>query len=494
MTIDATHPQFDAMKNKWIMLDDFFRGELNVKQKGTVYLPPTSSMIANDMRDGQLGAKEYAAYNERASFPEYVNEAVETFVGLMFTKDPNIELPAKMEPLRDNATTNNETLIMLLRRIYVEQLSKGRVGLLADIPQNPDPSNPLPYLTTYDALSVRNWDDGENGDTVTTDVSHLNFVILDESGVRRLADTFDWEDVTRYRLLINRGEGYETGLFVDNATFDDSLLMTPQYRGQSCDEIPFVFINSKDILPRCDEPPLIQLANLCAAIYRVGADYYQNLHMQGQDTLVIIGDTKNKDSDDDGFRIGTGAVIQLETGSEAKFIGVNSNGLAEQRECLADMRSRAEVMCGKLSSSRTGSQESGEALKIRVAAQTAMLVQIATTGAKGLEKALKIIAKWIGENPDEVTVTPNLEFTDYDLSGVNLLNMMKAIAAGAPISLESVHANLQKQGFTDLDFETEMKKVSKDGLQTALETPNLLNNTNQQSQTTKEVKDASLND
>lgn len=481
MGLDSTHPLYADRKEDWVTMRDLYRGERAVKAKGTTYLPATKGMQLDGMGAGKIGQEVYDAYRLRAVFPDYVKDAVEAYIGLLHQKPPTIELPEALEPLRERATLYGEPLELLLRRINEEQLVTGRCGLLLDLPLNPDPSDPMPYIALYITEAIRNWDDGE----VNEGLAQLNLVVLDESSFKRGAD-FEWTPVGKYRVLeLQAGEAagaadsavvngvapvYAQGVFVNDGggapSYDPSKVNPPMIRGQTLDEIPFVFVNSKDIVPAPDEPPLMGLARLSLAIYRGEADYRQNLFMQGQDTLVVIGERKKRTEDvgvDEGaVRTGSGSMIELDEGGDAKYVGVTSEGLSEQRQALENDRKRAETRAGQLIDARSGEKESGEALKTRVAAQTATLNQIAKTGSAALEALLKIAAKWIGADPEKVKVTPNLEFADFEMSGENLVKLMTARTMGAPLSKRSIHALIADKGLTKLDFETETEFVAEE--------------------------------
>lgn len=479
MGLDATHPLYTAKSPDWTMMRDFYKGERAVKDKGTTYLPATKGMQIDGMGTAggkpKLGQEVYDAYRLRAVFPDYVKEAVEAYVGLLHQKDATIELPPELEDMREKATLHGESLQMLIRRINEEQLVTGRVGLLLDLPVDPDPTNPMPYIALYIAEAVRNWDDGEIGEGQTS----LEFVVLDESGLRRKPD-FTWEPLAKYRVLMKVqgrddqgnpvGEPvYQCGVFENDGTgapvFVASDMKAPMLRGSTLDEIPFVFVNSKDIVSGPDEPPLMGLARLCRAIYCGEADFRQNLFMQGQDTLVISGERKKNPEEADGegaLRTGAGSVIELETGGTAEYIGVTANGLAEQRQALESDRNRAETRSGQLISAKENGVESGAAMKTRVAAQTATLNQIAKTSAAAVEMILKQAAKWRGADPKKVKVVPNLEFSDYDMTGENLVKLMTARTMGAPLSKRSVHDLMAEQGLTKLDYETEIDMIEEE--------------------------------
>jgi hypothetical protein len=247
--------------------------------------------------------------------------------------------------------------------------------------------------------------------------------------------------------------------------FDSTQMKPPMIRGTPLEEIPFVFVNTKDIIPSTDEPPLATLMRACMTIYRGEADYRQNLFQQGQDTLVLTGDrkkaaTEDPATEDQPVRTGAGSLIEMEMGSDAKYVGVESQGLAEQRSALESDRKRAENKAGQLVDATSGGdKESGVALQMRVAAQTATLNQIALTGAAALEKLLKICAVWMGANPEEVKVTPNLEFATVELDGDTMLKYMTSKQMGFPLALESLHALAVDKGLTKLTFEEEMAKI-----------------------------------
>ena len=466
MSVSSAHPEYSPRIDEWGQMAATYAGEKHVKAAGELYLPFTSGMIADGTGQNQPGRKAYDAYRKRAVYHNFVREAVQAMIGVMHHKPPVIELPASMESLRERATLRGESLEMLLRNINEQQLVRGRLGLLAEPIEGQGVGKP-PLIATYLAENIRNWDEGTRTDP---ELRNLNLVVLDESAYER-DSVFEWQLKKRYRVLIlgdplkNEAEGagasYTVGLYEDNSDFSPATQTEPQLGGgKKAQFIPFVFINSCDIEPSPDEPPLLGLSNLCLSIYRLEADYRQSLFMQGQDTLVTIG--YNKAKNDEELRVGAGGRIDLSVGGDAKFIGVESSGLSEQREALKSDKEAAASKGGQLMDSVSRERESGDALKIRVAARTATLNQLALTGAYGLAQLLKMMARWMGANPDEVTVTPNLDFADDELAAKTIVEWMSAKTMGAPISLETIHENLRRRELTSLTFEEEMAKIAGD--------------------------------
>lgn len=475
--VSGLHPEYGYKIDMWTKVRDCYEGEDTVKEAGTEYLKPTSGMVADGMKVAtDPGSVAYKAYVDRAVLPEIVFDAVEAMLGVMHHKPPIIELPASMEPLMERATLREESLPMLLRRINEAQLITGRCGLLADMPKEPElkkgyvqasgtTPRDLPYLALYEAETITNWDQGRRDGI---EEQNLNLVIVRESEFERQIN-FSWKWVDKYRVMIlgetdvNEpvGDGiYRVGVFRDDTSFqfNEADMITPAYRGNQLNEIPFTFINACDIVPTPDKVPLLGLANLVLTIYRGEADYRQNLFMQGQDTLVVIGGSV----DDEELRVGAGGRLDLTQGADAKYIGVESQGLSEQREALVNDYNRAMQKGGQLMDSVSRERESGDALKVRVAARTATLNQIALTGAFGLENSLKQIARWIGANPEEVSVQPNLDFVDNEFKPEDLVKFITAKSLGAPVSYATIHSWMEDKDITEFDFEEEVRKIEEE--------------------------------
>ena len=262
-----------------------------------------------------------------------------------------------------------------------------------------DEKTDLPYISLYHAESITNWDEGI---LETGTVASLRMVVLNEP-TTTLDSDFKWATKETYRVLsLAAGENgknvFVTGKFEDQIS--DTEMKPVLLFGRPLEEIPFVFINSKDNLPTPDLPPLLGLANKVLGIYRSEANYRYHLYMQSQDTLVRIGHMPmgvGDETTDNSVRTGAGACIDVALGGDAKYIGVNSQGLAEERSALENDYKRAEEEAMKLLDKR--SAESNEALITRKGSQSVSLTQIAKTSSAAVEKMLKLIAVWMQLNP-----------------------------------------------------------------------------------------------
>lgn len=468
MAIDNKHPQFVTRLPDWEQMGECYAGERIIKQRRTKYLPATEGMRIDGIeKTGQGGGKDaYDAYLARAVFPDFVKQGIEAMVGIMHREEARIEVPERMKPLLKSISASGESAQMFLRRMNEWQLLFGRAGILVEAPSGETVDKAMPFLGLYAAPRIINWDDGIR----IQGKQRLEFVTFDESDDERTG-SFEWEFKNRYRVCAMSGtvQGASqdqqdqtaptgTGQYqVAKLEREDSLAgavwVTPRIGTKTLDYIPFVFVNTKDLVSSPDDPPLLGLSNLCLAIYRGEADYRQNLHMQGQDTFVIIGA-----DNDPTTRLGAGARVSLPRDGDAKFVGVGADGLQAQKECIQADKELAGEMTSRLFDSTGTSYQSGEALRIRVSAKTATLRTIALTGAEALRQALVMMADWMGISEAEqkkIVVEPNTDFADTSAASRTALELQQAKVMGFPLSSESLHRFAAQQGLTVKTYEEE---------------------------------------
>ena len=450
--VTEKHPRYTDKLPDWRLMRHCYHGERVIKDKGEEYLPYTQNQLADGARSGlkSVGRRNYEAYKKRARFYNFLREAVHMAIGMMHSQPPEINLPERMQGIRGRS---GEPLDVVLRNINTEQLISGRIGVLADIATAPELGEDLPYITTYTPERCINWDDGEFQQVPQV----LTMGVLDETEAVRETNDLTWTEKNRYRVVMLRMKGkvpiYMQGVFGDEE-FSPNRMRPITWRGRTLSRLPFIFVNSCDVTSMIDDPPLLDLANACITLYQSDADYRQNLFMQGQDTLVTIG--ANFEEDDD-VRVGAGSRIDLGINGDAKYIGVTSDGLSEQREAISNLIGMASSMGAQTLDTVSRERESGDSLRIRVAARTADMNHIALTGAQGLEYILKLCAEWMNENPDEVVVKPNLEFGEMPMTGQMMMEMAQARNQGFPISAETMHRALRNRRLTPFSFEDEVR-------------------------------------
>jgi hypothetical protein len=468
--LDSTHPEYDCRLQQWERCKDARDGQDAVKTRegGQRYLPATAGMILDGMQQGQLGYDNYKAYLKRAHFYGYYSEAIDLALGMLWNKPPVIEglKDTPLEYLLVRATHEGESLERLLYRINEAQISSGRIGLLADMPQGETGGIPQPYISLYAETAITNWDSSYTGQLAT---ESLNLVVLNESGPRRI-NHFEWEDYSQYRVLslgdldANESVGvYRQGVFSLEGSgppdFDAAAMIVPSIQDRKLGEIPFVCINANSTTMCPQDPPMLSLADLCFHLYRLQADYSQELHGQTSATLVTKGLIKPKGKENEPVRIGVGGHVDLGSSdaADAFFLELSGKGLPEMRQAVESAKQLCRERSGEIVDQSSRGRESGNSLEQRISVRTATLHSIAQHGAEGLQKLLRIMAKWVGIDQskiDEIKVTANTVFAKPTFSGIELEALTKAkMSGGAIIPYAAIHAYLVARGFTTQSFD-----------------------------------------
>jgi hypothetical protein len=418
-SVDSHHPYYDLRIEEWQLMRDAARGETAIKCEETTYLPMPSGFTKRPDK----GVALYGAYKMRAQFPEIVGPTVGGMIGVIHRTESQIEMPDAMQPLWEKATKDGLPLETLHARITAELLTTGRYALLAGAAST---GSDLPYLATYCTEALINWSE-------TSD-----FFVLDESGLVR--DGFDWVEEKQYRVLELVDGKYQATVYGGDTLGAGDPVNPTARGGQPLEEIPFVVMGARDLSLDPETPPLIGVARSAVSMYQLSADYRWQLFMTGQETLFII-------NGDEPETVGAGVIVSLKADGEqtpdAKYVGPAGTGIAAHRTAITDERNNAVAAGARLFDTDAPAQESGDARRLRFAAQTATLVTIAQASAKGLEKALRYIAVMMGLDPEKVIVKPNLSFIDSALTPDEVVNVIKGWQEGG-YSYQTMYERLQK--------------------------------------------------
>lgn len=438
--VSSKHPAYEAILPDWEIVRDALDGETTVKDKGTDYLPMPSGFKQQD----DQGVAMYEAYKKRAKFPEILAPTIRGMVGIVHRVAAEIELPAQLESLREAATKDGLPLTALHERITYELLGLGRYGLLVDAPGE---GGDVPFIAGYRAETIINWSDNQD------------FYVLDETHLER--EGFEWVEQPQFRVLELKGNQYEQQVWQMSGSGVMAPVkdVVPQMRGgKKLTDIPFVTIGSTDVTPEIDEIPLLSVARGSFTMYRLYADYFHQLYMSGQETLFVYTDGQNEVK-----TVGAGVVVNLPSESEAEYVGPSGEGIQAHKEAITDEKDAAMLAGARIFDTTKKTAESGEALRMRWAAQTASLTTVAINSAKGLERALKFAALYVGANPDEVVVTPNLRFIDQTLDPLKAKALVEMWTSGA-ISGETLWMNLQRGDIADYEttWEEEQEKIKQE--------------------------------
>jgi hypothetical protein len=466
----AMHPEFKCKREDDILVDDCLDGQRKIKSKGTDYLPQTSAQKEDDK-----SGSAYDAYKERAIYYNYPMDTLEAASGMMQKEPAVFTLPSAMESLETSATIDNDPLSGVLADINENQIAYGRYGLLNDMPQTTD-RNAIPYIVKYAGKTIINWHED-----IKEGKKRKRMVVLDESHYK-MGKGGNHEYVNMYRVCaLDEKDKYWTKSFtpeeyskIDFETFnppEDGNNYYPHYKGKNLDYVPFTFINVSNLSATPQKSPILDVCNLSIAIYRKEADHSQAEFVQGQSTPYAVGLT-SEEEDDINYLGATSLITASNPDAKLGYMEVSGDGLEETANTIENLKNT--VVSKSVAIMDKSMAESGKTVSIRASASTSVLKTIAVTGAEGLTSSLDMIYNWItsGKSSDlrsldekELSVTPNMDFIDDDLSSVadDIFKLVQSKNMGAPLSNKSIHQFAAKKEVTAMTYEEEQEEIKTEG-------------------------------
>lgn len=446
-----THPEYDAVRPLWDQMRVTSAGEQAVKGAGSTYLPKTMGQEA----DAVNGQKYYDAYKTRAVYYEYLRDTQSDMIGLLTKEPTTFEVPPRLEPYIERASSEGEGISELQRRVFDEQLVPSRGGLLLEV-ETDKGMDTTPVSVLYSAERIVNWDD---------DNTPPRWIVLDESRNVREDNSLARVLKTEYLLLALDGNDqyytYRFKTWPSEFDMDDpgeptedtegvGALVYPELIGERLSVIPFTFFNATTVTPDVELPVLLSLSNLTLSVYRGEADYRQTLFMQGQETLFLKGFSFEERAN---LRMGASSFIATNNAeADAEFIGISAEGLTESRESQESLKTECKNLGVELIENGA---ESGAALNTRLTVRTASLSDIARVAAAALAQQLKYAALWLGLSQDEIDaikVTAATDFSSSNAQPKEILELWAVVQQGG-MTLEDYHRWLSENDFTELQFQ-----------------------------------------
>lgn len=443
MTVKTLHPAMTTVRRaEWQLMRDAMDGEGEVKQRSTEYLPMPSGFASQD--DG--GKAMYAAYANRAQFPEFLAPSVGAMIGIIHGQEWQVEVPNAMGYLWEDADGDGLPLEAFMRRITRELLVIGSYAVLTDAPKGGGD----PYLSGYRRDRLINWD--------------KDWWVLDETTMQR--NGFAWEQLERYLLLSVDGGGY-TPILLDSKGEQIEEIIVRSRGGGLLPRIPFVVGNAMDLSPRIEAPPLIGVARAALAFYQLSADYRHQLYMSGQETLVAI-------DGDSPPAVGAGVVWEMrgtaDRAPDLKYVSPTCAGIDAHDAAMMRQREAAMQAGARLFEQTPQGAESGEAKKLRYHSETATLLSVAQNSALLLERALKNAAMIMGLPEDDIVVTPPKDLMDRTMSPQDFAALFGVYSQGG-MSWDTYFENGQRGGIFSNEITAEEENARLDAPSAVVDEP-----------------------
>ncbi len=429
MPVNSTHADYGENLDAWQRIRDVLSGDRAIKRAGEKYVARLDSQTD----------EEFRSYVERGFFYNATSRTVSGYVGMIFRRDPVLQLPDKSVSLHpalrsfvNDVDLLGTTLDSYAKNIIGDVVSVGRAGTLID--WQGERENRA-YLSMYAAESILNW-----RQTRIDGQLKLSLVVLSECapGEAKDDDPFMVEDVPQIRVLklvpeiqgANDPVGHFFQVEIWQLRSGDGRkkekkwhlvrTLTPLRLGKPLQSIPFIFHGPAHSRPDVAKSPIEDIVAANLDHYRLNTDYKHGMHFTALPTAFVTGFDKTAQ-----LRIGSTTAWVTETlGATAGYLEFKGDGLSTFERALDRVERLLAVLGSRLLESQKRVSESAEALAIRQAGESSIIAGISSSVTASLNDVLRWVYWWHSTEamPEDVTA----EHISYQLNSDFEASMMSA--------------------------------------------------------------------
>lgn len=435
MPVDFKHKEYRAHIESWNSIDDVVN-KTNL-DKHLRELNPSDTSGDNKARN--------KAYKMFAVFYNFTGYTLNGLVGELYSKSPDIELPAGLEYLNENSDGHGNSITQSSQATSRETTKKGRAGLFTSFPFQTDAVSRADIqrgvraiITPIDASRIINWEES------TINGAHkLTLVVMSET-MTVDSDGFGGEDELIYRELRigdaqTEAGDIRTGVYIDRKwklnkidnkweIFEEKIPLDGT--GQPWDVLPFKFCGSQNNDSSVDNVNMDDLADINLAHYRNSADYEDSVWHSGQSQPWMSGvdDNHLKILQNNDIYTGGRSLMPVPAGETFAYATAEPSPLV--RQAMLDKIENAKglgarfIMPGGVA--KTAEQSGGEN-----AVAHSVLGLIGENVGQAYEDSIKFVGRYMNVDAENVKFELNKEFVPTTATSADLKEMVAGWMSGA---------------------------------------------------------------
>ena len=437
------------LQSQFRFIRDCLDGEDAIKDGGQTYVPKPDGM----------STQNYTHYLDRACFYGAPAMTLQALTGLALRKDPVIKLPARLEPMRLNATNENAPLSIMIEEMTTEVMSMGRFGILLDFPTTGATVNTTPQFSTYRAENI------EDFTTAYVDGKKvLTHVILSSD------EQEDGSDV-HYELILE-DTIYKFRRFIIDDTKDRVDVgeeIIPTVKGKALNFIPFIMVSHKGLRPEDVTPPFLTLCKVALSHFKNSADREHSIYLTAAPTPWIAGSIA---ADKVPSQIGAGSLWILPENTQVGLMEFTGAGVAAMKELMLEKIDTMATLGARMLSATMNRNETIDTATQRTRSELALLHGTVVSVETAINRLLRVAADWVGASPDDVSVAMSRDFIETAMDPKMIDQQFKLWMGGA-ISRATLYENLQKGEIAraDRSLENETDLIEEEGGDLSLTIP-----------------------
>jgi hypothetical protein len=262
-------------------------------------------------------------------------------------------------------------------------------------------------------------------------------------------DEFDHSKETQYRVLRLSETGYSQQIYREDLPFTNEFFPR-KGDGTLWQEIPIMFVGSKNNDSTIDDAPLADIAEINIAHFRNSADYEESCFIVGQPSLFITTSMSNeqfKSMNPQGIKLGsrTGHVLG-ETGS-ASLLQADPNQLV--MEAMKAKEQQMVAIGARIITDRAD-RETAEAARIRFASENSVLGDVVGNLSEGIRKCIEWVGEFMNADTSDAYFEINREFYDKTVDPQMIMSMVTLLDRDI-IGEQDIFDRLKGAGLVDQD-------------------------------------------
>jgi len=430
MPVSTHAKEYDIKAPQWKQVDDCINDL--VKAAKTEYLPKPN---AND--NTADNNTRYNQYVTRAYFMNVVKRTHDGFMGAVYRKNPEIELPPQLEYIEKMASLDGLTLNQFSKDVLSNTMNAGRGAILVDFPLSDGGTMAQTeglnaYFVSYKAESIINW---------KAEAGVLTLVVIAETYEKPI-DDFQSETKKQYRVLRLIDGVYVQEIWRDEKPYSSYTIT--DFQGRPLTYIPFTFVGTVNNDTKIDPSLLYSISEINISHYRNSADLEENSFIHGQLTLGISSKMSVDDfekANPQGVAVGSMAGHFLGEGGSFTSVQANPNSL-----CANLMKDKQQQMAeiGAQLITQSGGTKSIEQVVIENSSDIASLSNTARNVSAAIVQALEWAGVFMGVSESETPVFElNQEFYDSTVTPQEVIAAIQLYDRGR-MAEKDLHTLLQK--------------------------------------------------
>jgi hypothetical protein len=433
-SVGDPHPKYESLKPLWRTARGILNGQSQVKELDSVLdtygfknilLPFSPSMTP----------EQYNFYKAEAELPGLTAQYIKVLIGGMLRKQPDIVLPegapeGALDWLRHSFTSTNNSMLSFLDAALFEELQTSRAWVMVDYPSVPnidilsleERKMLKPYPVLLNAESVINWRTGAHPRTgkhcllslvvrsyeqvYRDNPLHPDYVEcayvhkINEQGVY-VVDKYEMREEQSANVNFINGvaqQDYEVAggmhgsknadgsMWKLVATYDQIMANNKMF-----DYIPAIPLNGNI---EGEEPMLMPLIDREVSLYNKVSRRNHLLLGAATYTPVVISDMTD-DQFEDVVSAGLGSWIKVQQGDDVKALETPSRALRDMEQVIQNTVNEMARLGIRMMAAETGTgRDSGVALEIRNAGQSALLASVSTKVSQQMTKIICWMLNW----------------------------------------------------------------------------------------------------